>query len=367
MKIMIVKGLLGLALYGTQHEYFSKKQIPFEKYQSKHDACLKENEKESEPKKRTWKVDDSMSKLDFFKKHSHEHKHSRKSWNQRYGSYQPRDILRFYQQIKYGFNKPKDTRIKKMNKLLMWINFLHTKSTLSEFSKKWCIKEQTVKNYILDVMMAILISYRNDANIIGVPNHDQQHIMSQILRNTNQDMNNCLLYLDGTHKLCVGRQDKNKRSWKYHWRPAWSHLFVVDRVFGIIVAANVGNPACKHDLTVLRESEFGINFDSLLNDLYFCLGDNAYYNFTKNGFAAMPKKTSINYQLLDSKFMYKHKRCRVTVEHLFAKFFINQNTRLNGWTFKGPNALKLLNSNLICAIILWNQSHIWRLADVVDV
>ena len=129
----------------------------------------------------------------------------------------------------------------------------------------------------------------------------------------------------------------------------------------MITAINIGNPAWKHDLTVLKESDFGMNFDKLLADLYYCLGDNAYFSFKQKQFCAMPKKTSILYELLDKNFLYKHKKCRVEVEHFFAKFFINQNLRLNNWTFKGKNSLKLLNCNLVCAIILWNQIKIWQL------
>jgi len=355
----MLKGLLGLALYQTHEEYNSSKNIPLKKY-----GLKSETEENKVPKKRSWKCYGSMDNFNFYDKHVKEMHFNKKSWTKRYGTYTPKEVKKFYQEIKNGFLKPRDTPLKKMNKILLWINFLHSKSTIPEFCEKWNVKEGSVKNYVLDVLIAILISYYDDYGIIGVPNKNQQHIMNKILHNTNSDLKNAILYLDGTHKLTVGRNDVNKRSWKFHWRAAYSHLFVVDRIFGVIVAANVGNPSRKHDCTILKESTFGINFDQMLTELYYCLGDNAYYNFKKEQFAAMPKKTSHMYHFLDKNFMYKHKKCRVTVEHTFAKFFINQHTRLNEWTFKGPKALALLNCNLICAIILWNQARIWKLEEI---
>ena len=45
---------------------------------------------------------------------------------------------------------------------------------------------------------------------------------------------------------------------------------------------------------------------------------------------------------------------------------INQFRRLNQWTFKGSNSLKILNSTLITSIILWNQTKIWKLNKIVE-
>ena len=358
------KILLGVALVKVHNTYKSKKRIPFEKYRSRNDA--NEHNINKNETSRKWTMNDSMCTINFYKLHMTQQKCNARSWQTRYGSFKPEDIKRFYNEVKKQFIKIKDTPIKKMNKLLMWINFLHSTSTLGEFCQNWCICQQTVMNYVNDVNVAILLTYKNDDGIINSPTIKMQHLMKEILRNKNETMIDALLYLDGTHKLTVGRNDKNKRSWKYHWRAAWSHLFVIDRIFGMINAVNVGNPACKHDITVLKESNFGINFDNILNDMYYCLGDNAYYGFNKKQFAAMPKQTSYQYKLLDSKFMYEHKKCRASVEHFFAKFFINQNIRLNYWTMKGKKSLPLLNCTLICAIILWNQIKIWNLSNICE-
>ena len=341
------------------------KNIPFKKYISRYD---KQKTSQTDDRKhknkaneqRTWKFDKMIENFNFFNEHVKQMKQNQKYWKKKYGSYSPSDIKQFYKLIKNNFIKIKDNPIKKLNKLLIWISFLHSSSSLFEFSCQWKLNEQTIKNYIVDVLFAILLTYKNDKGIIKVPDFAAQHLMHKILINKNEDLVESLLYLDGTHKLTVGRNDINKRSWKFKWRPAWSHLFVIDRIFGMILSVNIGNPARKHDITILNESNFGINFDHLLDELYFCLADNAYYGFNKKNFCAMPKKTSDIYKLLDKDFIYKHKKCRVNVEHLFARFFVNQNIRLNNWTLKGQNALKLLNCNLICSIILWNQTKLWK-------
>ena len=90
----------------------------------------------------------------------------------------------------------------------MWINFLHSTSTLSEFCQNWHICQQTVMNYVTDVNVAILLAYKNDDSIISAPSMKMQHLMKEILKNTNETMVDALLYLDGTHKLTVGRNDK---------------------------------------------------------------------------------------------------------------------------------------------------------------
>ena len=352
------KFALGLTLMKINDNYQSNKGIPLHKYESKLDE--QKVNTNAINKQRTWQLNQSIDTVNFLHIHIKQKQKNEKLWKQKYGCYEPSDIKKFFKEIKNQFIKPKDTPVKSLNKLLIWIHFLHTNSSLGEFAKQWQINQQTVINYVIDVVLAILLTYKHDKGILGMPTEHQQHLMNKILINTNQEFVESLFYLDGTHKLTVGRNDRNKRSWKYKWKPAWSHLFVIDRIFGIITAVNTGNPAWKHDLTVLKESDFGVNFDNLINELYYCLGDNAYFSFKHKQFCAMPKKTSYLYKLLDKKFLYNHKKCRVEVEHFFARFFINQNLRLNRWTLKGKNSLKLLNCNLICAIILWNQTRIWK-------
>ena len=92
-----------------------------------------------------------------------------RTWTQRYGSFEPDEIKQFFNEIKYNFTQPKDTNLKKLNKLLIWINFLHTQSSLGEFCKQWHVSEQTIKNYLLDVTLTILLTYKNDQSIIGLP------------------------------------------------------------------------------------------------------------------------------------------------------------------------------------------------------
>ena len=244
---------------------------------------------------------------------------------------------------------------------------MHSNCKLHDLAKIWRIKcRSLVKDYVTDVITAILLSYQGDEGIISVPNHETQNIMSNVLKITNHKLYDSIFYLDGTHKLCLGRNDANKRSWKHHWKAAWSHLFVIERIFGIIIAANVGNPSKKHDLKILRESNFGINFKNLLSELHNCLGDSAYVNFVEKSFAPMPKKSSIIYSLLDRKFRYEHKAVRVEIEHFFGNFFINQFYRLNFWTIKCKASLQILNCCLICSIIFWNQCKIWKMIEKVN-
>ena len=179
-------------------------------------------------KPKTWTVKNYSSKINYFKIHLKQKSKKQRSWSRKYGQFSPQEIKRFFDKIKNQFYKSKDTRLKRFNKLIIWLCFVHSRSTLHEFCEKWNMCEQTLKNYITDVNIAILLTYKNDDGILGVPNDHSQHLMNKILINTNKKMVDAILYLDGTHKLCMGRDDANKRSWKFKWRAAWSHLFVVD-------------------------------------------------------------------------------------------------------------------------------------------
>ena len=230
-----------------------------------------------------------------------------------------------------------------------------------ELTNLWKCGVNIIKTYIIDTVVAILLTYQNEPGIISVPSHESQYIMSEILKTTDANLIDAVFYLDNTHKLCLGRKDVDKRSWKHHWKAAWSHLFVIERIFGLIIAVNSGNPARKHDLTTLRESKFGINFNSYLTDVHYCLGDSAYLYFKKTNFAPLPKRSSLIYKLLDKDFRQQHRDCRVKVENFFGQYFINQNLRLNNWQFKGKTSLPFLNCVMISSIIIWNQFKLWNI------
>lgn len=315
------------------------------------------------PKKeyRTWRVNLDMKNVDFFQLHVKERLDCSRKWTNKYGCYTPEDIKAFHLKIFKNFKKPKDDFIKSRNKLLLFINFLHTKGNLSQLTYLWPCGLSALKIYIIDVIAAILFTYHDVSDIIFVPNHEIQHLMSDILLIANKDINQAVFHLDNTHKLCLGQKDKDKRSWKFHWKAAWSHLFVMDRIFGIVVACNIGNPARKHDLTILKESNFGINFKDLMGDLKYCLADSAYLYFNEKQFAPLPKRSTITYKLLDKDFRKQHKLCRVKIENFFALFFINQNIRLTEWPFIRETSVELLNCVMICAIILWNQVKLFNI------
>ena len=328
------------------------------------DIVRKSEQKQCDNKVRSWQVNPSFKYFDFFKEHKKEKEFSNKKWKQKYGRYEPSEIETFHMKIKDNYLKKQDTFIKSRNKLLLYINFLHTAGNLYELTNLWKCGVNIIKTYVIDTVAAILLTYKNEPCIISVPNHENQKYMSEILKITDDNLIQAVFYLDNTHKLCLGRNDPEKRSWKFHWRAAWSHLFVIDRIFGLIIAINSGNPARKHDLTTLRESEFGINFNEYMSDIHYCLGDSAYLYFKKQNFAPLPKRSSFIYKLLDKDFRKKHRDCRVKVENFFSHYFINQNIRLNKWPFKGKKSLSFLNCVMITSIIVWNQIKLWNMNNI---
>ena len=347
------KGIVGLLTLKKLLKIQKKDKISIKS------LCLKEKKKRK--KKRSWKVNKTFSSKDFFKMFLNEKKQAERRWIQKFGLIEPIEIIKFHKLINKNFSKKYDTFIKTRNKLLLFLNFLHTKGNLNELTNLWKINVNLIKIFVLDVIAAILLYYKDDKEIIGVPTHECQVLMKNILELTNEKLVDAIFYLDGTHELCLGKNDVNKRSWKYRWQAAYSHLFVIDRIFGMVIAINCGNPAKKHDLKVLKESSFGINFSELMNDLFYCLADSAYVSFNKKNLAPMPKKSSIIYKLLEKEFKNEHKHCRSKVEHFFSHFFINQFCRLNKWPFKGKKSLQFLNCCMITAIIFWNQIKIWKI------
>ena len=104
------------------------------------------------------------------------------------------------------------------------------------------MKETTSMVYVFDVVNAIMSAFNKTPGIISVPKEEVQDVMFNHLKKTDQHLPHGLFTVDGTHKRCKGRKDKNKRSWKFRWAPAKSFMFIFDRVFGTVCAMSLGHP-----------------------------------------------------------------------------------------------------------------------------
>ena len=166
-----------------------------------------------------------------------------------------------------------------------------------------------------------------------MPSKSTQDIMCNILSTTGQVLPHALFIIDGTHKRCLGKQHKKKRSWKFHWRAAKSFMFIIDRLTSRVCAISLGHAPSVGDLQIYRESKIGRNEHLYIFPEYPILADCGYVGANPMYMAFMVKRN--RRATYNRAFVQQHQTARVQIEQYFGNFFRNQFPRLRYWFATG--------------------------------
>lgn len=266
------------------------------------------------------------------------------------------DIDSFWKQIRENCIRPRETEIHARNKLILWLDKLHNQLSWKKIKSEYKIGAATAIGYVNDVLDGIIKSFKL-RNMITFPSEEQRIKMTGLMVKKGALMPNALFTMDGKHALCTGRNKRERRSVKYKWLPCFNVMFIIERVFGTVCAFNLDKAASKHDITVLRESEFFRNVDATLNG-WILMADKGYVG-TKNSHIAASMKTDSNRKDWYSKEFWKiFNGARVDSERVFAHFFYNKFTQLSKWPGKGSNSFIDWAKNVTCCIILYNYTKL---------
>ena len=282
----------------------------------------------------------------------------KKGFQRQFAGYNPQQIQHFFDKLKKNLIREKETKNHARNKLLMWIDRNHNKQYWHDLCNNYKIGISTAKGYVKHVEQAIFKTFR-DSDIISFPSTEQRKKMVQILKQRGAPMPNILLTLDGKHARCTGLRYTERLSWKFHWKPCFNCLFIVERVFGTVCAFNLDESAKKHDITVLRESDFLQNVEEILNGWYI-LADNGYEGIQKetNLIIPAPKLDCKKRKRLPHAFWKAFRDARNDSERIFGHVFYNKFPLLGNWPGKSKNTFVEWCSSLVCCIILYNYFKI---------
>ena len=125
--------------------------------------------------------------------------------------------------------------------------------------------------------------------------------MNQILKLNQAKFASALVSIDGKASRMLGRKHKNRRCWKFKFRPAQNHMCIYDRVLGLAIASSVGNGGNRHDITVFRDHPWS-NLVSDQLDEHLMLADSGYVGVNGENIAVRPKKNQILYQTQTKEF-----------------------------------------------------------------
>lgn len=271
----------------------------------------------------------------------------------RFAGYCPDEINWFFEKIKKAAIRPRETEVHCRNKLLLWIDKLHNCLSYNEMENKYQIGGATAKSHIDDIMKAIIKSFRG-TNIISLPSLEQRLKMVQILKQKKAPMPDAIFSVDGSHTRCTGRDIQERVSHKYRWLPCFNVTFLVERVFGTVVAFNLDPAAIKHDLTILRESWFGHELDEVM-DGWIILADKGYIGIKSKCVAPVLRMNMRERGSYSKKYWYKFNVARSDVERIFGDFFHNKFKQLGAWQGKSVTTFTEFSANVICCIILYNS------------
>ena len=266
------------------------------------------------------------------------------------------DIQSFWAKIKTNCIRPKETETHARNKLILWLDKLHNSLSWKNIKANYKIGVATAIGYINDILHGIIKTFGN-TNIITFPTEQQRMRMVDINLKRGALMPHALFTFDGKHALCTGRNVAERRSFKYKWLPCFNVLFVIERVFGTVCAFNMDKAASKHDLTVLRESDFFRNIDEIL-DGWIVMADKGYVGAKNDQIAAAMRKNDDRKDWYSKEFWKMFNGARVDSERVFAHFFYNKFTQLSRWPGKGSNSFIDWAKNVICCIILYNYTKL---------
>ena len=279
------------------------------------------------------------------------------AFKSKFASYTPVDISRFFKEIKEHCIKPRETMVHARNKLLLWIDRNHNELGWSQVAEEYQIGKTTGKNYVEDVEKAILMTFEN-TRIIAFPGEVEKRKMIQILKRRKAHMPTAIFALDGKHCRCSGKIHTERLSWKYRWQPCFNCLFVIERVFGTVCAFNLDMEAKKHDIEVLRESQFFQNIEEKLNGS-IVLADKGYIGSKTNLIIPALNKKSRKKRVnrmnnMSDSFWKAFNDARNDSERAFGQFFYNKFPLLGNWQGKSKSTFNEWARSVVCCIILYN-------------
>lgn len=271
----------------------------------------------------------------------------------RFAGYNPDEINWFFQKIKKAAIRPRETEVHCRNKLLLWLDKLHNCLTYHQLKEKYQIGIATAKSHVDDILKAIISSFRG-TNVISLPTLEQRLQMVKILKQRKAPMPDALFSIDGSHTRCSGRDNPQRVSRKYRWLPCFNVMFMIERVFGTVVAFSIDPAATKHDIRVLRESWFGMELDEIM-DGWIILADKGYIGFEGKCVAAVLRSNMRERTAYSREYWYKFNVARSDVERIFGDFFHNKFKQLGEWTGKSATTFTEFSANVICCIIFYNS------------
>ena len=159
---------------------------------------------------RHWKWSKGFRDVNYFQQHA---SLSDTKWKKYYGCLSRDFVLFFFDLIEPYFMKPKDTWHMKLNKLLFWLNYLHSdQETWFSFSRKWGdICEASAGNYMMDVVCAILRAFASTPDIISFASHDDIELMKNILTNSRASIPIATYLVDGKCTRVLGRKGEHQK------------------------------------------------------------------------------------------------------------------------------------------------------------
>lgn len=274
----------------------------------------------------------------------------------RFAGYRPEEVDWFFQRIKSRALRPRETEAHCCNKLLMWLDKLHNCLSYREIENKYQIGIATAKSHVDDILRSIITSFEG-SDVISLPTLEQRIQMVKILKLKGALVPDALFSVDGCHPRCTGRKKSYRISHKYNFLPCFNVTFLIERVFGTIVAFTMDPKTTKHDIRVLRESWFGSQLDEVM-DGWIVLADKGYIGFRSKCLAPVLRTNMKERQAYPKKYWYKLNVARSDVERTFADFFHNKFTQLGKWPGKSATTFIEFSANVICGIILYNSIKI---------
>lgn len=239
------------------------------------------------------------------------------------------------------------------NKFLLWLDKLHNCLSYRQIESKYQIGVTTVKSHVDDMLKAIIKSFQG-TNVISLPTLEQRLQMVEILKQKGVPMPDALFSVDGSHPRCLGRNNYLRVSPKYKWLPCFNVTFLIERVFGTVVAFTIDPSAIKHDIRILRESWFGSQLDEVM-DGWIILADKGYIGYKSKCIAPVLRMNMKERKAYSKNYWYKLNVARSDVERIFADFFHNKFTQLGKWKGKSETTFTEFSANVICCLILYNS------------
>ena len=245
-------------------------------------------------KNRNWSNAIKFATTDYFEIHSQ----NETKWKRKYGTFSPDEVLYLFSLIEDFFPKPRTSTLKKMNKLLLWLNFVHADvCDWNAFSEQWEeISDKSCMNYIDDVLGAILRAFKGTPQILDCPMTDEiRQRMFDILQLNEAKFANALVSIDGKASRMYGRGHKELRCFKFKFRAAQNHMNIYDRVLGLSIACSIGNAGHNSDKGIFNRHHWSKR-STLLSKLkeYLMFADTGYIGSDFSFVAYKPKVHQID-------------------------------------------------------------------------